>query len=163
MNNDKIKSSEKIINASVIIRLLIDAISALLMAYSASKDVRLQLHNDGIFLLVPVFVAFSMDMIFTLLWKASAELNIFHFGCYVLFGGIFYAAYFSLIFADSQDAELLNIDALTNDSVGTVHIIIAWAVGLIPFIMYATGKDNLKKANRERIKQLSKSSGDEDE
>lgn len=160
MNNDKIKSSEKIINASVIIRLLIDAISALLMAYSASKDVRLQLHNDGIFLLVPVFVAFSMDMIFTLLWRASAELNIFHLGCYVLFGGIFYAAYFSLIFADSLDAELLNIDALTIDYLGTVHIIIAWAIGLIPFIMYGIGRGKLKKAEAEQTVRLA---GDEDE
>lgn len=152
MNNDTFKSAEKMIKASVILRLLISALSALLLAYSLSKDIRLKVYDDSFFLLQPVVYVFLMDMIFTILWQFSAILYVFHLICYIVLGGIFYLVYFGLVFTEASIAEKLNItDALTAESFGYTHVVISWVIGLIPFVLYMSGIIKLKKANRERI------------
>lgn len=157
MNSDKIKSAEKMINASVILRLFVVSIYALLLAYLFSKDAWLLLHSDGVKLLLPVIIGFLIDMIFTLLWKASAVLNIFHLGCYILFGGAFYIMYFSLAFENLLTATVLNITKVLTFDWLLDHIVFFWGIGLIPFFMYGIGRGKLKKA---KIKQ---STGDENE
>lgn len=146
MNSDKIRSVEKMINVSIILRLLITAVSALLMAYSASRDIRPQLANDGIILFLPVLIVFFIDTIFTLLWKASAPLYIFHAICYIVFGLIFYMFYFDFVFVYPSTAEYLGMTgALTMDWTFDHHVVLSWAIGLIPFVIYAIGNDKLRQ------------------
>ena len=135
MNDKKIKSAQKTIRISVILRLLFTAVLMLLLAneYSYEHENVLRLYHGYIYRLIIIIFGFFFDTLLTILWLYRPKLHTLHLVLYVVFGGILYIVYVVDLFNTGGMGYMLAIFLAP----------FIWLIGLVPFIVCWVGRRNL--------------------
>lgn len=131
-----------IIKVAAILRLLIIAISALMLAYAYSDEhenmIRIFSKSSS---LIYIISGFFLDAFLTIRWLYHPQIHTGHLVLYIFLGGHFYIFYFIDIF------NLSNWGAL---AAAFEYMPLMWLIGLIPFILCGIGR---KKLTKTRIEQ----------
>lgn len=136
MNENDKKYSERLINISVLSKLTVMALIALIAAFTYSDSMLVlerAYKNDFTICVVVAFI--MLETLLTLFWKRSWIVLIVHLCLYAFPGSILYV--FGVF-------DLLDIGNGIGGLIVFVIAPIVWGIGLVPFIIYGYGRVVLK-------------------
>ena len=140
MENTELENAKKIINASVVIRLLGNAAMAGMLAYSFSSMVilhRAVFHADNDLLIA--IIGLLLDTLLTILWLRRKIFHTVHLILYILGGVIYYYYYMSALTQGINIAAVFFV---------VISIPVMWVVGLIAFIICGIGRKKRTEAQK---------------
>ena len=144
MMNKKILGAKRCINVGIIIRLVINMmISVLIMRGYSLFDKQYEVITSdylSLSILISVIIA---DTVLTVLWLYKIRFHTVHFVLQILFGWIYYL----LLFFDMSlyDESYMDISHMIFSSHYFSLLIVLFVIGIVPFILGATGRTIIKK------------------